>query len=428
MPSGQRPDPSPPCEAIRPTRVGLALLLIAPLVVAGLGAQTAPAPPQTPTSYAITLVPSDTGTHLLAEVETAWHLRTVNPVEMYLDSAFRVVRVLVDGKPNTRLSRTMYARQSGQVIVPHEKAPGDTLTTRVRYHGLARGAIRLGSDADGARTLVGETAGQDTTPWLPLPADASRARATVTWAVQADTGQRVVANGILTGIDTLNYGHTTWHFRLDAPVPLDALAVASGRYAVTTLPHAACSASCVPVTLWTAPGDSAAAGPFRRAADLVDFMVARLGPFPYPGLAHVVSPLVPAGRPGASIVLYDAGQVHAASVTEADVARATAAQWLGNAVSDSAAAGDRPSDAAAAYMALLWTRGKGPIAMALTRQVDAIRRLHDSLGDSVFFRGLRDYVQGHRNATVAPGAFERAMAEAAGKPLHWSWQAAVGTR
>lgn len=411
-------------------RPGLALFVFATLISAPLHAQATSAVPQTPTSYAITLEPSDTGAHLLAEVETGWRLRTVHPVEMYLDSAFRVVRVLVDGTPNSRLSRTMYARQAGQVVVPHEKAPGDTLTTRVRYHGLARGGVRLGPDATGARALAGETAGQDTVPWLPLPADPSRARVTVTWAVQADSDQRVVANGMLTGVDTLNYGHTTWHFRLEAPVPLDALAVAAGRYAVTTLPHTACSGPCVPVTVWTAPRDSVAAstGPFRRAADLLDFMVARLGPFPYPGLAHVASPLPPAGRPGASIVLYDAGQVHAGGVTEAEIARATAAQWLGNAVSDSAAAGDRPCEAAAAYLALLWTRGTGPSGTALTRGIDAIRRLHRSVGDSVFFRGLRRYIQDNRNTTAAPGAFERAMAEAAGKPLDWSWRAAAGTR
>ena len=109
--------------------------------------------------YDITLVPSDTGTHVLGEVQTTWRLRSTEPVEMELDSAMRVVRVLVDGKPNTRLSRTMYARQGGEVVVPHEKAPGDTLTTRVRYHGIPRGEFRADPDQTGARSLTGETTG-----------------------------------------------------------------------------------------------------------------------------------------------------------------------------------------------------------------------------------------------------------------------------
>jgi aminopeptidase N len=384
---------------------------------------------QTPLHYSITLVTSDTSGHLLGEVEVGWRLRTVEPVAMRLDSVFRVVRVLVDGKPNTRLSRTMYARQDDEVVVPHEKAPGDTLTTRVRYHGIPRGGFRVGADRAGARGLAGSTGGELAPLWLPVPPDGA-GRVSVTWSVQASDGQRVIATGTLAGIDTLSYGHTTWHYRTDLPVPLDGLAVAAGRYAVTTLPHAACADHCTPVTLWTAPDDSAAAsaGPFRRAADVMDFMSQRLGPSPYPSLAHVSSALAPPGRPGAMVVLYDERQVHGGGVSEAEIARATAAQWLGNAVSDSAS--DGPTDAAASYLALLWSRQDSakPSGMMPTRGVAAIARLHRMVGDSVFFRGLRRYVEANRAAAAPPGALEQAMAEAAGKPVAWSWRTALGAR
>jgi len=389
----------------------------------------APAPgAQTPLRYSITIVTSDTSGHLLGEVETGWRLRTVEPVAMRLDSAFRVVRVLVDGKPNTRLSRTMYARQGEDVVVPHEKAPGDTLTTRVRYHGVPPGGFRVG-DRAGARGLAGTTGGGLGPLWLPMPAGGV-ARVGVSWNVQASEGQRVIATGTLTGVDTLSYGHSTWHYRLDSPVPLDGLAVAAGRYAVTTLPQPACADPCAPVTLWTAPDDSVSAsgGAFRRAGDMMDFMSRRLGPFPYPSLAHVASLLPPAGRPGAMVVLYDEQQVHAGAVSEADVARATAAQWLGNAVSDSAA--DGPTDAVASYLALLWTRQgqPRPTGMTLTRGVDAIGRLHRLVGDSVFFRGLRRYVEANREMPAPSRALEQAMTDAAGKPVGWSWRTAVGAR
>jgi aminopeptidase N len=50
------------------------------------------------------------------------------------------------------------------------------------------------------------------------------------------------------------------------------------------------------------------------------------------------------------------------------------------------------------------------------------------VGDSVFFRGLRRYVAANRDAATPPGALEQAMAEAAGKPVAWSWRTAVGAR
>jgi aminopeptidase N len=395
-------------------------------------ADSAP-PPHVPTSYDIVLVDSDTGAHFVGEVQTGWRLASDRPVGMKLDSALRVVRVLVDGRPNTRISRTMYGRGGNDVVVPHQNAAGDTLSTRVRYHGIPRGGLRVGSDRAGARALAAETAGGRASLWLPVP-ESGEGRVTVAWHVQALAGQRVVANGTLTRVDTLAYGHTTWHFALDMPVPLTSLAVVAGRFAVTTLPRGTCPDPCAPVTLWTPPDDSgaAASGPFRRAGEIADYMSARLGPLPYPGLAHVSSPLPPAGRPGASIVLYDGAQVHAGTITEQDIARATAAQWLGNAVDEAGLDQQGPSDAAAAYLAWLWTRdaagGHAPGGVMLTRGVDAFRRLHRTVGDSAFFRGLRRYVDENRHATAAPGALERAMAEAAGRRLDWTFDRARTTR
>jgi len=409
-----------------------ALILAVAVLPTPLASQTdTTPPPHEPTSYDITIVTSDTGAHLLGEVQTGWRLRSVRPVEMVLDSALRVVRVLVDGRPNTRLSRTMYAREGGEVVVPHEKAPGDTLTTRVRYHGIPRGGFRAGADRTGARALAGETAAGRAPLWLPVP-EGEGARTTVTWNVQASEGQRVVANGTLVNVDTLSYGKSTWHYRLDAPVPLEALAVAGGRYAVTTLPRPGCRARCAPVTLWTAPDDSAAAaaGAFKRAGEMADFLSGLLGPLPYPALAHVASPLPPAGRPGASVVLYDEARLHAGKIEEAEVAQATAAQWFGNAVSEAGPDAERPSPAVAAYLALLWLErgaGKRPTGLALSREVAAIQRLHQSMGDSAFFGGLRRYVERNRNATAEPGAFERTMSEAAGRPVEWSFGRSAGT-
>ena len=391
-------------------------------------------PPHAPTSYDIILATSDTGTHFVGEVQTGWRLQSGRPVGMRLDSTLRVVRVLVDGRPNTRLSRTMYGRAGSEVVVPHEKEAGDTLSTRVRYHGVQRGGLKVGVDRAGARALAGETAEGQASLWLPSP-EGSGGRVTVAWHVQASAGQRAVANGTLTKIDTLAYGHATWHYALDMPVPLAALAVAVGRFAVTSLPRASCGDPCAPVTLWTPPEDSAAAaaGAFRRAGEMVDYLSALLGPLPYPGLAHVAVALAPAGRPGASVVLYDGARVHAGQVTEREVARATAAQWLGNAVNEAGLEAEQPSTAAAEYLAWLWSRPAGAVGKKLSREalprgVDAFRRLHETVGDSAFFHGLRRYVEENRNATAAPGALERAMAEAAGRRLDWTFDGALGAR
>ena len=104
-------------------------------------------PPHDALHYDITLIPSDTSAHVLGEVQITWRLGSNKPVTMELDSAMRVIRVLVDGKPNTRISRTMYARSSTEVEVPHQKQPGDSMSTRVRYRAT-RGGFRRQARAE----------------------------------------------------------------------------------------------------------------------------------------------------------------------------------------------------------------------------------------------------------------------------------------
>ena len=169
--------------------------------------------------YDITLIPSDTSTHVLGEVQTTWRLGSTKPVTMQLDSAMRVIRVLVDGKPNTRISRTMYARSSTEVEVPHQKQAGDSLSTRVRYRGYPRGGLIVGRDAQGDRTVLADRRPEGAHYWLPMP-ESLEDEATVALHIQVPVGYRVIADGALEKIDTLAYGHLMWHYSLDRPMPV----------------------------------------------------------------------------------------------------------------------------------------------------------------------------------------------------------------
>ena len=65
--------------------------------------------------------------------------------------------------------------------------------------------------------------------------------------------------------------------------------------------------SCVPLSVWTYPQDSAYAvsGPFRRAGQIVDYFSGLIGPFPYPSLAHVESSTRFGGMENATAIFYD---------------------------------------------------------------------------------------------------------------------------
>jgi aminopeptidase N len=174
--------------------------------------------------YDITLIPSDTSTHVLSEVQITWRLGSARPVTMQLDSAMRVIRVLIDGKQNTRLSRTMYARSSTEIDVPHQKQPGDSISTRVRYRGRPRGGLRTGRTAQGDRTVVADNRADKLSYWIPTPGSPED-KATVAFHIQVPAAYKVTVPGKLEKVDTLAYGNVMWHFTLDQPVAVYTIPV-----------------------------------------------------------------------------------------------------------------------------------------------------------------------------------------------------------
>jgi aminopeptidase N len=413
-------------------------------------------PPHDALHYDITLIPSDTGTHVLGEVQTTWRLRSSASVTMKLDSSMRVIRVLVDGKPNTRISRTMYARSSTEIEVPHQKQAGDSISTRVRYRGFPGDGLITGRNSYGDRTTFADNWPERAHYWFPTP-DVPGDKATVSFHVQAPLGQQVIANGTLEKIDTLPYGHAVWHYNLDTPVPVYTMVVGIGRLARTPLPNAACAVKCVSLSVWTYPQDSAyAAGPFRRAGEMVQYFSGLLGPFPFPSLAHVESSTRYGGMENATAIFYDQKLYGEKKLGEPLIAHETAHQWFGDAVT----AREWPhlwlSEGFATYLSMLWTRhaegdsafrrrmtaaaetifkspaSERPVVDTVTSDIGALlnsnsyqkgawvlHQLRGMMGDSAFYAGLRRYYTVYRDSTALSSDLAEVMSETAGRELDW---------
>ncbi len=412
--------------------------------------------------YDITLIPSDTSTHVLGEVQTTWRLGSTDPVRMQLDSSMRVIRVLVDGKPNTRLSRTRYARSSTEVDVPHQKQPGDSISTRVRYRGFPRDGLIIGKNVYGNPTLFADNWPNRAHYWFPTP-DVPGDKATVSFHVQAPLGRQVIANGALEKIDTLPYGHAVWHYSLNTPVPVYTMVVGIGRLARTPLARAGCSVKCVPLTLWSYPEDSTyAAGAFRQAGEMLEYFSGLIGPYPFATLAHVESSTRYGGMENSTAIFYDQKLYQEKKLGEPLIAHETAHQWFGDAVT----AREWPhlwlSEGFATYLSALWTaRAEGdsafrsrmtaaaatvfkspdterPVIDTVTTDLVellnsnsyqkgawVLHQLRGLVGDSVFFSGLRRYYAAYRDSTALSSDFARIMSAAAGSDLDWYFRQAL---
>jgi aminopeptidase N len=417
--------------------------------------------------YDITIVPSDTGRHIVGEVETTWRLGSADPILVPLDSAMRVIRVMVDGRENTRLYRTQFARGEFDVYIPHEKRAGDTLKTRIRFRGVPSDGLIVRVDpATGRRTIFADNWPDRAHLWIPVQ-DHPSDKAAVSWRVEVPLDMRVVANGRLVKVDTLAQGRAAWQYRLDEPIPTYGFVLGAAPMAVTRLGATACAVRCVEQSVWSYPEDSAyAATAFRRAPEIVEFLSRLAGPFPYPVLAHVQSSTIFGGMENPTAIFYDANAYTRRGVTEALIAHESAHQWFGDAVTEADWHHLWLSEGVATYLAHMWRQhaeGDAAFRAALTTgeqwftapregRADSARaailarpildpaatdlmgllnannydkaswvlhQLRGLVGDSAFARGLRSYYERHRHGNALTPDFQKAMEDASGQRLDW---------
>ena len=422
--------------------------------------------------YDILIAVSDTGAHFVGEVETVWVLGSDAPVVVPLDSAMRVVRVLIDGRENTRVHRTQYGRQDNIVYIPHDKKAGDTLTTRIRYHGTARDGLVVKVDSSGNRTFFADNWPDRAHLWLPVQ-DHPSDKAEVNFRVEVPLDLQVIANGTLIKVDTLARNRAAWQYRLSTRIPPSNFVFGAAHMAVTPLTPASCTLPCVPQAAWSYPQDSAyAAKAFSVAPGIVEYFSQIVGPFPYPSLAHVETSTRFGGMENATAIFYASQMYAAKNVGEEIIAHETAHQWFGDAVTEDDWHHLWLSEGFATYLAALWLghahgdsvfqakmqhnaetvfyqKGKDGVRVnnpvTETPIVDTtatdlmgllnsnnypkgawvLHELRGLVGDSAFFAGLQLYYSRYRNGTALSSDFEKVMQEVSGQDLDWFFTQAL---
>jgi aminopeptidase N len=364
----------------------------------------------------------------------------------------------MDGKENSRLSRTTYARDPDGVFLPHEKGSGDTLVTMVRYHGEVKDGLVITTNPYGKRVAFADNWPDRGHKWLPSQ-DHPSDKATVDFHVEVPAGMSVVANGVLREVDTLPRGRTIWHFVMKQPIPTYGMVIGAGPLVTTPLPDAACSVKCVPMAVVTYAEDSAWAvtGPFHRVGDMVEFYSRLVGPYPYDRLSHVESTTIFGGMENPTAIFYPDKAYGAKRLHEETVAHETAHQWFGDAVTERDWHHLWLSEGFATYFAALWVgHADGDSAFRHSMQGGAqqvfedtvtterpildpaatdlmgllnsnnypkgawvLQSLRGLMGDSQFYRGIRQYYATYRDSTALSSEFAAVMEKEAGTSLTW---------
>ncbi len=419
--------------------------------------------------YEVWIRLADSGSTFRAAVSTRWRLIGLQSIRINLDAGYQIDSLTIDDKP-------AHYRRADRDLLLVTVPPGakSTVTTRIGYHGAPPpfsrpgrqsgqddGLVQRGSGA--TRTVFADNWPNRARKWLAAQ-DHPSDKATVSWTIEAPAGLTVVANGTSRGREPLTDGFVRWRFGIDQPIPVYTMVLGAARMAVTQLRPATCSTRCVPVSLYTYPEDSAwaAEGPFRRAPEMIDFFSAMVAPYPYGELRHVQTSTIFGGMENSTVIFYDEGGYRDKRLGENTVAHETAHQWFG----DAATEGDWHhlwlSEGFATYGAALWAGhvgGDSAFQATMRRAKETVIRspaterpiidpqatdllgllnsnnypkgawvlhsLRGLIGDSAFFRGVRQYYRTHEHGTALSADFARIMSKEAGRDLTWYFTQAL---
>jgi len=335
----------------------------------------------------------------------------------------------------------------------------------VFYHGSPSEGLIFGRDGAGDPTAFADNWPNRARWWFPAndhPSD----KATVRFDVRVPGGWSLVANGARSQPEDRSPeadGSRRWEWETRVPIPVYTMVIGLARFSHLDLGRAACGRApnapggCVRVSVWALRGDSAyGAERFRRAVDMVDFFAKLIGPFSFEKLTHVESSTRFGGMENSSAIFYPRVPWSERRMSEGVIAHETAHQWFGDAVTPARWGHLWLSEGFASYFGPLYFRDRDGEEAFRTRMAAARARVLDSdvsarpvidedatelysllnsnnyqkgawilhmlrgvVGDSAFFRGVREYYREHRDGNVLTEDFQRAMEKTSDMSLEW---------
>ena len=375
-------------------------------------------------------------------------------VGMKVDSA------LVNGRA------TQFAVADSTLRLTLPPGSSDSLTVVVRYSGEPKDGLIFSTDSLGRWQAFGDNFPNRARFWLPVidhPSD----KATVSWTVRAPSDRTVIGTGAEVvsahAPPATQTRSTMW--TMSRPIPTYLMVIGVAPFAVVDLGDSACGlgevARCVKQSVWaSAEVRDYLPGPFAKAGAMVDFFARTVGPFPYEKLAHVQSATRYGGMENATAIFYSDQAFKRRNVGEGLIAHEIAHQWFGDAVTESEWPHVWLSEGFATYFASLWTehsRGDSVFLASLRQMRDGALRgqiasqkaivdttldnvanvlnsnvyqkagftlhmLRRAVGDSAFFRGIRNYYAKYKHRTALTQDFMREVETTAERPLGWFFE------
>jgi aminopeptidase N len=358
-----------------------------------------------------------------------------------------------------------FAHKNGklQINLPERANTGARLVLTIDYHGKPKDGLILTADKDGKPSAVGDNWPDRVHHWIPT-LDHPSAKATITFNITAPAVEEVVANGRLDHVETTATGYRTWTFSEGAPIPPYCMIIGVGQFARLESAQTALT----PLSYYVPQSErDLAQNGFAPASPSLQFFSQTIAPYPYEKLALIVGATRYGGMENSGAIVFTSNLFNRTSSVGMSktygvpagnvslIAHEIAHQWFGDSVTESTWADLWLSEGFATYFAGLFMqrfegedvfqaymknaaanvfayekKKRAPIfdrdtenlmellnANNYQKGAWVLHMLRSNLGDDVFFRGIRNYYEAHKNSTATTDDLRTALEESSGKNL-----------
>jgi aminopeptidase N len=358
-----------------------------------------------------------------------------------------------------------YRQDSAHVVVnlPPIRHREDTLVIALTYHGQPRDGLYIRPTKFGDPSVFADNWPDRARCWFPA-VDHPYDKATVECFVTAPLRFDVVGNGRLQEAVILPGNRKLWHWSETVPIPTYCMVFGAAEFSSTY--EGSVEGTPVFHYLYTRDREKARRE-YGRTSEILALFNRLIGPYPYEKLALVESSTMYGGMENASAIFLDEHAIGKGRNLEGLSAHEIAHQWFGNSVTEADWNHLWLSEGFAEYFEKLFveaTAGKESFRSAMRavqntylkydsagnstlvppsaihprdfltpvpyqKGASVLHMLRHEMGDSAFFRGIRDYAARFRNRTVLTRDFQEAMERQAGRSLDGffhQWTASPG--
>ena len=344
-----------------------------------------------------------------------------------------------------------FSQDSDLLNIASTVKAGSLHSYEITYAGIPEDGLIISTNEFGHRTFFGDNWPNRAHNWLPC-ADYPADKATVDFIVTAPDHYQVVANGLKT-VETAMPGHfKLTHWKETSPLPTKVMVIGVADFAID---HPA-DVGKIPLYTYVFP-ESKDAGfkSYQVAKEILPYYIKMVGPYDYEKLANVQSKTIFGGMENASAIFYFENSVTSKGIEEL-MAHEIAHQWFGDAASEKSFAHLWLSEGFATYMTNLYLENKYGIDTLKTRLkadrstvlkfekrrltpvVDTgvknnfmqmlnansyqkggwvLHMLRRKLGDTLFWKGIRNYYAQYKNSNANTDDFCKVMEKASGQNL-----------